>query len=191
MDQNPHTKESVDLVQRIKTGDRSAETILYDKFKDRLLYFVSRKFFQCSVSESAATVEDVCQDAWLAVLENLRKGYLEEPEKLPSYIYQVFSNKVIDAVKKIQGEKSIRISEDQLTYPIPEGEQEIRPAQKEKFAKAWKRLTRRERRILYLRYFHSWSHNQIAELVGISEPSCRKALQRAKEHFRKKYEGTV
>ncbi|MCK4792938.1 MAG: sigma-70 family RNA polymerase sigma factor [Desulfobacteraceae bacterium] len=188
MDSDAQTNESIDLVQRIKSGDRSAETILYEKFKARLLYFVNKKLYQYTGSMGAETSEDICQDAWIAVLENIRKGYLDKPEKLPSYIYQVFSNKVIDAAKRMQNEKPIRISENQMACPAPEGKQEMEPTQMKRFTKVWRRLRSRERRILHLRYIHFWSHSQIAQMIGMSEENCRKTLQRAKERFRREFE---
>jgi RNA polymerase sigma factor (sigma-70 family) len=183
--------ENSDLADRIRSGDRSAETALVEKYGPRVAFFVSRKLRQSGKGIGAISSDDICQEAWIAVLENLRKGYLKDSDKLSAYIYKIFSNKVINAVNSAQDQATVPLTENQPGSASEDQEERVKSPQEKKFSRVWKKLTTKERRILYLRYIHLWPHNQIAELLGISEQSCRKALQRAKEHFRKEFAGLL
>ncbi len=191
MDQDAEIKERIELVSKIKGRDKDAETRLYKKYKDRLRYFTRRKIVQITGTPDAELAEDVCQDAWVAVLENLRGGYLEKPEKLPSYIYQILSNKAIDSIKIRQREKSLDDLEKSGIHPLAPHDSQIPPKHKERFARVWRELRPKEKRILYLKYIHAWGHNQIAQILGISEENSRKLLQRAKARVRKKFQKPV
>ena len=102
-----------DLTNRIRSGERSAESTLFEKYSSRVAFFVGRRLRQYGKRTGAISSDDICQDAWVAVLENLRKGYLKDSEKLSAYIYKIFSNKVINAVKMAQDQATVPLSEDQ------------------------------------------------------------------------------
>ena len=182
-----HSLPYRDLVLRIGQGDASAESALYTGFREKLLFFARRKLYQIAGSASVELSEDVCQDAWIAVLDNLRKRNLKDPEKLSSYIYQIFSNKVVDAAAKLASDDSVSLSEERVANPVPAKEVEVSPEIKKSFRRTWAQLGIRDKRILYLRYVHLWSYAQIAAVLGVNEESCRKVLQRAKDRFRKRF----
>lgn len=186
MDRETEINEQIELVKRIKGGDKDAETFLYEKYRDKFFYYTKRKMFLTAGMVDASLAQDICQDAWVAILENLRGGELEKPEKLLSYIYQIFSNKVIDSIKACQKEKSLDDLEKSNVHPLLLEESQITTKHKELFTKVCKELKPKEKRILYLRHIQGWSHSQIATILDISEESSRKMLQRAKERLRKK-----
>ena len=189
-DSDHQSGDFADLALRIGRGDKNAESKLYTALRDRLLYFVRRKLFQASSSASRESVEDICQDAWIAVLENLRNRKLQDPQKLSSYIYQIFSNKVIDEATRLSQENTVSISEGHMAYPIPAADAKISLGLRQAFTETWELLRPRDKRVLYLRYVHLWSHGRIASVLGTSEENCRKCLQRAKQRFRKKAKTT-
>lgn len=186
MDQETEINEQIELVNRIKGGDKDAETLLYEKYRNKFFYYTKRKLFLTAGIADAALVQDICQDAWVAVLENLRSGELEKPERLLSYIYQIFSNKVIDSIKVSQREKPLDDLEKSNVHPLLINQSQITPEHKEIFTKMWRQLKSKEKRILYLKFIQGWTHAQVSQILGISEENSRKTLQRARERIRKK-----
>jgi RNA polymerase sigma factor (sigma-70 family) len=186
VDQETDINEQIELVNRIKGGDKDAETLLYEKYRNRFFYYTKRKMFLTAGMVDVALVQDICQDAWVAVLENLRGGELEKPEKLVSYIYQIFSNKIIDSIKISQREKSLKDLERSNVRPLLIDDSQITSGHKEAFTKVWRELKSKEKRILYLKFIQGWTHTQVSQILGISEENSRKILQRAKERMRKK-----
>jgi len=186
-EEGSHMQVYRDLVSRIGQGDADAESALYVRFRERLLFFAKRKVYQTAGSVSVEMAEDVCQDAWIAVLDNLRKRKLKDPEKLSSYIYRIFSNKVVDAAAKLASDDSVSLSEERIANPVIAKEIEVSPEIKKSLRRTWAQLGIRDKRILYLRYVHLWSYPQVAAVLGVSEENCRKVLQRAKDRFRKRF----
>jgi RNA polymerase sigma factor (sigma-70 family) len=186
MDRETEIIEQIELVKRIKGDDKDAETILYEKYRDKFFYYTKRKMFLTAGMVDVALAQDICQDAWIAILENLRGGELEKPEKLLSYIYQIFSNKVIDSIKVRQKEKPLDDLEKSNVHPLLIDDPQITAKQKQTFTKVWRGLKPKEKKILYLKHILGWSHSRIAMILDISEESSRKMLQRAKERVRKK-----
>ena len=74
------TQIATDLVERIRTGDRSAEAEMVDRYHRGLLYVLKHR------SGDPELAKDVCQDTFAIALKNLRLGKLKEPAKLAAYL---------------------------------------------------------------------------------------------------------
>ncbi|MEM7283772.1 MAG: sigma-70 family RNA polymerase sigma factor, partial [Pseudomonadota bacterium] len=68
------------LVKSIGEGDRGAENLFVQRYRDGLLFFLAR---QCG---DASLAEDLAHDTLETVLAKLRKEGIEKPERLSSYI---------------------------------------------------------------------------------------------------------
>jgi RNA polymerase sigma factor (sigma-70 family) len=46
--------------------------------------------------------------------------------------------------------------------------------------KAWQKLNYKEKRILYLHYFHEWGYEEIGDILDLKATAVRKAAERAR-----------
>lgn len=95
------------LVKRIQSGDKSAETDLFAKYKDAILWKVCRH-----IQSSLDDIKDVVSEVYLAILEGLRKKDFKQ-EKWPSldaYIRGVTNNKVRDWFSDNKRKRSLFLS---------------------------------------------------------------------------------
>ncbi len=71
-----------ELVQRIESGDRKAETLLYLKFKDWLATILHRQYYGRSY------IPDVLQATFLSTIEKIRNNKLRNPSALRPFLRQ-------------------------------------------------------------------------------------------------------
>src|SRR5262245_221388 len=75
-----------DIVERIASGDRSAETALVRRFSHVVLYVLRRR-----VRDDEAA-RDLHQETFITVLRRLRAGELESAAALPAFVRQTAMN---------------------------------------------------------------------------------------------------
>ena len=176
--------EDVDLHSRIARGDAKAEERLCAKYHEKILFFATRKVGR---KEEA---EDLCQDTFLVVLKTARKGSIENPEKLSSFIYRTCSNKVNDWLGKKYGIKLEELDDDtieDLPADIEQGiiEETIDEQRRKKLLRAWRKLSQEDRRILYLLYVRDCSSEKVGGYFGLTAEAVRQRAHRAKEQIKK------
>jgi len=47
--------------------------------------------------------------------------------------------------------------------------------------KAWQKLNHKEKRILYLHYFHDWGYEEIGDILGFRAAAVRKTAERGRK----------
>lgn len=92
------------LIERVQSGDISAEAEIFETYLDRIHWKVSR-----SIDSDVANIEDVVGEAYLAVLEGLRNKSFdaEKWKSLEAYIHGVVKNKISDWFKKDKKERHL------------------------------------------------------------------------------------
>jgi RNA polymerase sigma factor (sigma-70 family) len=73
---------------------RTTENKLYEQF----FYFIKDATFKHQLSEDEAA--SIYTDTILAFIENVRNGRFEGKSSLKTYLYQIFSNKCVDFLRK-------------------------------------------------------------------------------------------
>ena len=118
-------------------------------------------------------------------------GYVSEKEKCRRYnpkfyLLRALRNQLIDTYKLKRNYSEVLTGEitDELPYKIKiTVEDEIIAAEEQaevsqKVDEILSILTERQREIIYLRYMQECSYEEIAEIMQISVPACRKLLYR-------------
>jgi RNA polymerase sigma-70 factor (ECF subfamily) len=85
-----HSQESCEsLVQRIRAGDRGAETDLVRRYSRVMLFMLQRRVSDRELAR------DLLQESFMTALLRLRKGELDEPRALPGFLRGIALNKAL------------------------------------------------------------------------------------------------
>lgn len=115
--------------------------------------------------------EDLTQDAFAALLLGWRRG-VEDPEH---YVQRVLTRRAVSRWRR-----SWHREEASDAVPERSGDDETaRRDDRELLLAALARLPRRQRAVVVLRYVEDLSHEQVAELMGVSASTVRSQAVRA------------
>jgi RNA polymerase sigma-70 factor (ECF subfamily) len=153
-------------------GDSLAYRELVEYWQPRLYYYVRR------IVQEENAVWDVIQEAWLAVLRNVRA--LKDPRKFPTWLYRIARHKAIDYLRKEK--RYTHMTDEDLdefceSDPAP-------PAFEENIELVHKllgRLSLAHREALTLYFLEEFSIPEMAEILGISEGTVKSRLYHAKK----------
>jgi len=184
MEPEDSIQENVDLVRRVAAGDKEAEERLCQKYRERVLVLVRIK------TGYHKAAEDICQEILIALLEAARKGNIKEPQKLSSFVNGIFSHKVHDWFEERQTQKA-EVNPDKVEPELLDPEQGaldqiITDEEQAKIDQVLDNLKERERKILQLRYFYEWSHEEISKKLNLQPEAVRQAAARAIKKIRRK-----
>ncbi len=185
--------EDAKLVQQIKAGDPAAEMQLFEKYRGRLFYFVSRKV------KSRQDREDITMTTLTAVILAAREDRIKNPRALSSFLYRIAANKINSYFREVYGniegvslENAGEIQVKNVHHTDPDPSSIVIQAEDVRLLKqACKSLHEQERQIVYLHYYRQWHSEEIAEFLRFSylEPKTadgvRKTAQRLREKLRK------
>lgn len=124
----------------------------------------------------------------------IRRVKIDKPENLQFYLFRLLRNRLIDIRRKqkthlefclnggeAMGDLQFHLQptvEDKII--MEEDKEEIH----RKIEHVLSKLTHRQREIIYLRYLHEYSYEEIAEIMEISIESSRNLLSRAIGHVK-------
>jgi RNA polymerase sigma-70 factor (ECF subfamily) len=164
---------------RVNVGD---EASLLESFRPRLLYFALRRLRDRTIAE------EIVQDTLTAVLEALRADRLEDPAKLPGYVFGVARNLVSKAFRTRLLEAN-HDSDPELIDLGPWLEDReaalLLEEQRQQVREALGQLSPNDRDILQRTFVEEQSLEEIAGAVGIPYAAARKRKSRALERLRK------
>lgn len=176
----------VDLVSRIRAGDRQAEAELVERYSRGVMIIIRRE-----VHETVA-VEDLHQEGFRIVLEKIRRGDVREPEKLSGFVCGVARNLVIDHFRRAaRQENNAEIEEAvSIPHPAPDQLQELLRKEKADLVRQVLKEMSNERDIqaLYRFYIADDDKEQICADLGLTSLHFNRVLHRARERFRELYE---
>jgi RNA polymerase sigma factor (sigma-70 family) len=115
----------VELMDGIRAGEserRFAENNLYDKY----IHLIRDAVRKHKLDEEEASI--VYSDTILTSIENISTGRFEGRSELKTYIYQIFLNKCVDAIRKKTTKHTFdfqRVSMDDLLIPIPDTKRSV------------------------------------------------------------------
>jgi RNA polymerase sigma-70 factor, ECF subfamily len=128
-----------------------------------------------------ACAEDMVQDAWLRW--SGRRVHVESPRAyLVTLVTRLCFNELDSARARREESRSDRLPEPIDLERGGIGRVEVSDQISMAFMVVLQRLTHAERAVLLLRDVFDFDYRDIAELVGRSEPACRKLLERARQH---------
>ena len=118
--------------------------------------------------------EDVVQDAFLYIADNLEKINLSDRQKTRSYLALITEHKAIDHIRRSHPGLPLEERERELMSNVNWGEDET-------LSKALLDLPAEYREIILLRYYYGYSYHEISELNSQSYFSITGKARRAKQ----------
>jgi len=173
---------STELVRRIGEGDRSAEEELVRRYQRGLVYLVRRR---TGDSELAL---DIAQDTFRIALEKLRRGPLEQVDRVAAYLRGTALNLVI-AQGRTQARRATTADSEAIEAVADEAAGPFDNVSSEQVQRIVRTLlgelaVPRDREILVRTYLKDEDKAAICEKLGIDSAHYNRVLFRAKQRFR-------
>lgn len=182
------------LIARCRKGDERAWDALFD-----LHYTAAARFvFQLAPDFSREDVEEICQDAFLAVIKNI--GSFEGGSRLQTWIFRIAANKARDyrerrqAAKRGGGQRVVSLQEENDENSLPMQVASGLPApdalllRAEGAAQMELALSRLEepcREIIQLRYFGDLSYEELANELKLNPKTVSSRLSKCLDRLEK------
>ena len=170
------------LMLRVKTGDQDAFTLLYSKYRDKILTFI------CHSVASDALGADLTQDVFIKVYE--ARHHYEPKAKFTTWLYTIAKRVVIDEYRKknpaapmtkAQHEDEESMLENELASNEPSAEDLLlRQADRGSVERCFRKLPVFQREALLLRADAELSYDEIAETLQCTLAAVKTALHRGK-----------
>ena len=164
-----------ELVHKCVKRDNDARKRVYDLFSAQMFSICLR------YTKNKSQAEDIFQDAFLKVFENI--GQLKNPEALPGWIKMIF---VRTAINFIQGEVKFDSTDLSVVEKREFFDNDILNEISLKEIEALiKRLPTKSGMVFNLYVIEGYSHQEIADLMGISVGTSKSQLFDAKQLLKK------
>jgi RNA polymerase sigma-70 factor (ECF subfamily) len=174
-----------DLVVQART-DRNAFGLLYDCYYPRLLRYCLRRLFDRTLAE------DVVSDVFLNVAANIRDFSGRTDKDFRCWLFRIATNAVHAHLRQTRRRRELleaaarsrcwQRNNSSASAP-PEWETLDWPA----VYQALLELEERDQAIVMLRFFADCSHEEIADVVGVTPGAVRTALSRTLARLREKF----
>lgn len=175
MNQTDHT-----LLRKIKTGDRPAFMILYERYWDDLYRFVFVR------TKDKEVTEDLLQNLWIRILENTESIQTDENENAKGYLLRHLHYRVIDyfnsykkelsTVSIEESENSLEITDTEYSEILEENEISTLFAMIDEVVS---RLPVTEQKVYDMRIRKNKSVDETAEALGLSNKTVSNKLSKA------------
>ncbi len=172
---------ALDLVQRILSGDRTAETKLVERYSRGLLYMLRRTTGNMSLAD------DLHQETFRIVLERLRTRGLDEPEKLTGFIHRTARNLFIASYRKaIRRQTQPEDAVQDFVDPAPNQLGRVLDQEEARLVRQLiAELTPdRDRQLLTRFYLGDEGKEEICRDLGLSSLHFNRVLFRARQRFK-------
>ena len=171
-------QQIITLWKEYLDGNELAFSRLYFLFFDDLLTYGRR------IGGDDGMVEDVIQDLFVKLYQ--RKQELHDNTKLRPFLFRALKNRVYNQLLRHSKQRSLEDYEFNLNYTIDD---EVFSNEKQRLSDEVHRIMRglsgRQKEIIYLRFVHEMSFDEISEIMDIHVQSARNLLFRSIEKIRK------
>jgi RNA polymerase sigma-70 factor (ECF subfamily) len=175
-----------ELVQRIRAGERAVEDALVRQYSRGVQFVISQSVSDWSV------VEDLYQECFRMVLEKVRAGEVNEPDRLSGFICSLARNIVIEYFRKTSRRENYHATADEQAIPSREPSQLDRLLREEKGLLARRVLdalpSDRDRSVLYRFYIAEDDREEICADLGIEATLLNQILCRARQRYKSLFE---
>jgi RNA polymerase sigma-70 factor (ECF subfamily) len=177
------------LLKKIKSGDRPAFTLLYDRYWDSLYRFIFVRTRDKEVSE------ELLQDLWMKIIENTDAIQTDESESAKGYLLRHLHYRIIDYYNSYKKAPPI-LSIDEIDFPLETDltdteyfeileENEISTLLS-MIDNVVSQLPSTEQQVYDMRIRRNMSVNETAEALGISNKTVSNKLSKALGEIREK-----
>jgi len=155
-----------------REGDNQAMNVILLRYFRPLLHYGSK------FSADRSLVEDTIQDLFLSFLE--KRPDLGSPACLKNYLFKCLRNNLIRQVK--EKARLMPIEEGEAIFIEPENIQDIIVGTEnsqeisQRLSRYFLSLTKRQKEVLFLRYYENLNNDEIAEIMEINKQSVSNLL---------------
>jgi len=149
-------------------GDESALNLLIDKYRPRIFGFIISKV------KNKEVAEDIFQDAFIKIINTIKKGKYNEQGKFIVWVMTITHNLIMDYFRKQKKRRFLKSTDDFNVFDIINNgdltvEQKLVKEQLfVQLRSLIKDLPFEQRRILEMRYYSKMSFKEISETSGVS-----------------------
>ena len=159
-------------------GDKQAFEYLYNKYKDKIKYFIF------NIVKDYHKAEDLTQETFIYILQNRK----QENSSFKYYIYLVARSKALDYTKteKRRNEintKYISIDSDEVDKDV--AELIIQKEEKKELLSAIGELEEKYKNAIYLTSIEGLSYEETANILGITIQNTKTLIHRGKKQLRR------
>ena len=173
-----HLDSEADQVSRAREGDAKAMRDIHERYS-ALVFAIVRRF-----TEDDDVARDWEQDAWISAFRGLR-DYRGE-SRLATWLHRVAVNAAMQGLRRIRRQEAARdeLEEDSVESGSRAADPETHLLQRMQLQSAVARLPSRMRAILMMHDVDGFRHEEIAEMLGITDSSSRSQLCKARIRLR-------
>jgi RNA polymerase sigma-70 factor, ECF subfamily len=169
-----------EVVERIRNGDPSGMTELYQVFSKGVRFFLYRQL-------GPRDLDDKLHDVFVIVAQAIQRGDLRDPERLMGYVRTVIRRQVAGHIEEaIQERRNHTDLEGTLVladhHPDPE-RGAIERQNDELAMRILRSIGKRDREVLTRFYLEEQSPERICREMGLTETQFRLIKSRAKARF--------
>jgi RNA polymerase sigma factor (sigma-70 family) len=168
-------EDQASLAERVRQGDREAESRIAEAFYERALIMVRAR------TRRAQTAPDLAQEAWLGVIRALREGRVEDPSNLGAFIHGVTRNVVNNWFRRGMSRDEPL---DAIEVAAPATLEFERAARKRLVRRALESVREPERSILHMAFVLGLEAPEIAARLKLSADAVRQRKSRALHELR-------
>ncbi len=154
------------LWDQFKKGDKAAYEYFYSQYASLLFRY------GCKLVPDRELVKDVIHDLFTEMWRN--KARLGAPVSVKNYLIKSVRNKLLRQLStnlKFAGEDALSFEEPSLTVPSPEAELiqlQLKNERERQLIRALKKLTARQKEIIFLLYYNNLSPIEVAAIMSVS-----------------------
>lgn len=166
------------LVRRCQRGEKAAFERLFRRFQPRLRYYVRR------LDTVGNHAEDTLQDVWVKVVREIRS--LKDPKAFVAWLYAIARNEAYGKART--NDPFVGLTDEHLEGIAEHDEPVFTDEDATGIHEALGRLKAHHREILTLSFLEELSHQQIAEILGISAGTVKSRIYYAKQFLHRELE---
>ncbi|MEO8670034.1 MAG: sigma-70 family RNA polymerase sigma factor [Tahibacter sp.] len=170
------------LAARIAGGDRAAESELVRRYTRPLLAVLQQRVRQHEAAR------DLVQETFIVVLERLREGRIDEPDRLAGFLRQTAINLAIGEGRKQQRQRTDAMGE-QIGELVDESAGPLRQLERQQLSGLVRRLigelsVERDRDLLWRHYVLDTDKDELCREYALSTEHFDRVLHRARARLR-------
>ena len=171
-----------DLVAALRQGSSAAAARLADR------HLRACRAVALAVTGDVAAAEDVAQDAFIQAIERIDD--CRRPERFREWLLQIARNRARNQLRDGKSDRHDPVDVVPLRSrsPLPDADAE-RSELRDTLLAALERLPEARREVLLLHDLEGWTHQDIAELLGLPAGTVRSHLHHARRAMRLELKG--
>ena len=172
-----HMDAPAELLQRARAGDRDAITVLYSRFRDRMIAL------SFGIVRERAEAEDCAQEILLRAFDKMPA--LNSESEFAAWLYRLAINYCLDRKRKLDRRQTISHAAVQPEHSTRfDAQIETRLA----LERALDELSEVARLTLMLREWHELNYDEIAAITNVPVGTVKSRLNHARREFRRIWE---